>query len=349
MADKRPTRKPVRKRRAGDAVKAKTVRGQKVEWLWEKRIPRGMLTVVAGRPDQGKGLFAAHVAADVSKRGGNVLYSAWEDDYGIMTRPRLEASGADLNRILLWRFQLPRQQDELAALVVEHDIQLVVIDPFSAHLVGVSKHAENIRKVTNPLSGLAEDTKCSMLIIEHALKKVAPDAHPLAAIGGSSSGLPAAARAGFIFGVDPDDSDRRILGVAKLNLRDKPKALSFDTDVKELGMLGDIPFMALQGETDFDVRRLLAGGGAPGKVGRRPDKRAAVSEWLGEYLHNAGKPVKAGVVKEDARQRGLTMKTLMRAREDMGVIVKPPGGGKGCTWELPAEIKAILDLGGRTV
>ena len=36
-----------------------------------------------------------------------------------MTRPRLEAAGANLPAILLWRFQLPNQQLELFELVVQ--------------------------------------------------------------------------------------------------------------------------------------------------------------------------------------------------------------------------------------
>jgi KaiC/GvpD/RAD55 family RecA-like ATPase len=84
---------------------AKDVEPEQVEWLWpleavkdaeQGRIPRSMLSVVAGRADQGKGLFAVRVASDVSRSGQNVLYSAIEDSPAIMTRPRLEAAGADL-------------------------------------------------------------------------------------------------------------------------------------------------------------------------------------------------------------------------------------------------------------
>jgi hypothetical protein len=338
-------KEPAPKRRSGDLVAATDVEAKKVQWLWRDRIPQGFITVIAGKPDQGKGLFAAHVAADISKRGGNVLYSAIEDDHGLMTRPRLEASGADLNRILLWRFTLPVQMDELTSLVYEHDIKLVVIDPFSAHLRGVSKFSDNIREVTNALSELAEDTGVAFLIVEHALKKVAKDAHPLAAISGSSSGLPAASRAAYVFGVDPDDSERRLLCCVKMNLRDKPKALSFESDTEEVGLIGEVPMMTCQGETTFDAKRLLSGGGdEPTKVGRKPDKRAAAAEWLTKYLASAGKPVKGGDVKEDAKQFGLTSKTLMRAAEDMGIVKVPPGGGRNCTWDLPADVKQALGV-----
>jgi len=329
------------KNRSGDAIVAKDVKARKVEWLWQERIPKGFISIVAGRPDQGKGLFAAHVAADVTNMGGNVLYSAIEDDHGLMTRPRLEAAGADLSRVLLWRFELPRQFDEMAKNVIDHDIRLVVMDPFNAHLVGVSRHSDSIRKVTNPLSELAETTNCSILVVEHALKRVSKKAHPLSGIGGNSSGLPAASRAAFIFGVNPDDSEKRMLCTAKLNLRSKPPALEFESDTEEVGLIGEIPYLVLQGETEFDAIKLLADGGEPGKVGRPPDKRAAAAEWLSTYLFAAHKckPVKAGTVLEDAKQNGMTNKTTRRAADDMGVIRTPPGGGPKCVWELPDDVK----------
>ena len=54
-------------------IRLDRVRARKVAFLWRDRIPKGMITVVAGRPDQGKGLFGAHVAAEASQRT-RVLY-----------------------------------------------------------------------------------------------------------------------------------------------------------------------------------------------------------------------------------------------------------------------------------
>jgi hypothetical protein len=85
------------------------------------------MTFIAGRPDQGKGLCCVHIAADVSNgvesgRPENVLYSAIEDSHGLMTRPRLEAAGADLKRVFLWRFQLPSQLREMEHIITEREV-----------------------------------------------------------------------------------------------------------------------------------------------------------------------------------------------------------------------------------
>lgn len=325
---------------SGGARRASDVAPKKVHWLWEKRIPEGDITVIAGRPDQGKGLLAAHVAAQVSRRGDKVLYSAVEDDDGRMTRPRLEAAGANLDNVLLWRFALPTQMDELVSHVIDNGIKLVVMDPFAAHLHGVSRYADSIRKVTTPIAELAQVTGAAFLVIEHALKRITENADPLTAISGGGSGMVAASRAAFLFGTDPKDDDYRVLCSVKSNYGEKPKALRFETDTDELDVVGEIPSLVRKDEVDFSASRLLKTG-EPGKGGRKPDKRADAAEWLAKYLHAAGKKVKVQDVKEDAKQHGITSKTLVRAAADM-VVKDPPGGGRGCTWKLDPDLEDYM-------
>jgi putative DNA primase/helicase len=321
--------------------KASGVKAEVVQWRWRNRIPKGMITLVAGKPDQGKGLFAAHVAADVSNAGGNVLYSAAEDSEGLMTRPRLEAAGADLDRVHLWRFQLPRHGKELGQHVVDMEIDLIVMDPVARHLSGgVSRHSDNIGSVLKPLTDLIETTGTSVLLIEHALKRVPKSGHPLDAIGGSSSGLPAAARAAFVFGRDPEDEDRRIIAPAKFNLGEWPKAVAFELDTEELDTVGEIPYLMFEEEVVFDAMRLFQDRRQPGKRGAPNDKRAAAAEWLTTYLAENGATA-AHTVMEDAKQWNMSRKTLERAAADMGV---EKSAGRTSKWDLPDEVKEALGL-----
>lgn len=331
-----------------DPIHADLVEPEEVDWLWGERIPRSMISVVAGRPDQGKGLFACMVAADLSRRGFRVLYSAIEDSYGLMTRPRLEAAGAILNNILLWRFQLPDRMSELDQVVRKKKIDLVILDPFAAHLgPGISRTSDSIRKVLNPITEMLEDTGAGMLVIEHALKRIPKGSHPLNAIGGAGSGLPAAARMAYILGVDPDNDDQRVLAAVKSNLRERPLALLFSVDVRENETLSiDVPCLVYEEELEFfEPMRLFENKDKTGgPMGRPPDKRAAAAEWLTNYLLMAGNAVKAGKVMEDAIASGMTNKTLRRASEDMGVVKEPPGGGRNCTWDLPQELKDLMGV-----
>lgn len=333
-------------------VMASDIDPEDVDWLAEstlgQRIPRKMISVVAGRPDKGKGLFATYVAAAVSAEGGNVLYSAAEDSASLMTRPRLEAAGADLDRIHIPTsgLRLPEQMRELYEIVRELEIDLIVLDPIASHLgAGVSRHSDSIRKVTDPLKLLIESTGATVLIIEHALKRPPKSGHPLDAIGGTGSGLVAAARACYVWGSNPDSEEHRVLATAKFNIGMHPKALSFEIDVAEIDIVGDVPFLSFDEElVAFDPMRVFHEHmPKPGTVGRPPDKRAAAAEWLTTYLADAGAPVKTSVITEDAKQYGMSRKTLMRAADDMG-IVKSAKGGPNVTWDLPDEVKELMGL-----
>jgi hypothetical protein len=328
-------------------IRLDRVKAEPIEFLplagVPERVPVGMISVVAGRADQGKGLFAALVAAQASQAGIRVLYSAAEDSAGKMTRPRLEVAGCNMRNVLLWRFKLPKQWPELANIIVKHSIGLVVLDPLASHLSGgISRHSDNIRQVTDPMEELLTKTDCSMLIVEHVLKRGSRDGDPLSMIGGTGSGLVAAARAAFLLGTDPGDPDRRVLACAKLNVREKPQALAYEMDVVE-HRVGEQPRLVYDEElVGFDPMTMYTK--PKGTIGRPPDKRAAAAQWLSEYLAMAGGPVLAGQIFEDAKQYNMSAKTVRRAAEEMHVVKVPPGGGPKVTWDLPPKVKELMGL-----
>lgn len=331
---------------AGQPVAASQVKAEAYDFLAPEalgnRIPRGEITVVAGRPDQGKGMFAAKVAAEASHHG-TVIYSAAEDSMSAMTKPRLEAAGADLDNILLWRFVLPMQMTELTQLVEQTKAVLVVMDPFASHLGGgISRHSDNVREVTDPLADLIHRTKTSVLVIEHALKRVTKNSHALDAIGGSSSGIVAAARAAYLYGANPDDEDKRVMAVAKYNIGMHPRPLQLEMDVEDTP-IGEVPFLEVDQELQvFDAIRLVAVDKKEAKVGRPADKRAEACEWLTTYLATNGRTL-SSTIQEDAKQHGMSVKTLRRAADDMG-IVKSAKGGANVTWDLNDELKTMLGI-----
>lgn len=126
MTGKQPTPRAV-----GQTVRAADVQAAPVAWLWQERIPSGMLSLVVGRPGQGKSLFGAYLAAEVSREGG-VLFSNLEDARRQVLRPRLEAVGARLDRVHFWTPNLPRDSDELGERIIAQRAQLVVLDPIAA-------------------------------------------------------------------------------------------------------------------------------------------------------------------------------------------------------------------------
>lgn len=315
-------------------------------YLWEGRIPEGFITVVAGRPGAGKSSFAAYLAAEVTKRGEQVICSAAENPLRQMTVPRLMAAGADLYRVDVGRLALPTDLDQLERTIVEDKVRLVMIDPLSAHLDGrTNRWSDSIRRVTTPLAEIAERTGCAIVLFEHVIKDVSSKTHPLRAIQGSGSGVAAAAQMVFVIGIDPDDDERVVLCPAKTNLRADAMPLEFQLDVVDLDDVGDIGALRLIGETTFDPRLLLVGGGSAGN--EPPTKMAAARDWLTNYLRLApNHRALARDIRDDAAQHGHTKKTLDRAAADLGVHKDPASGGRNCTWELPQKLRDAFDEDG---
>src|SRR5680860_22291 len=134
-------------RRASD-IQAKPIR-----WLWPGRIARGKVSMLAGNPGLGKSQITACLAAIVSTGGtwpvdrtrcerGSVVILSAEDDPADTIRPRLEAAGADLSRVMILNcivrrtdgsgraLSLKSDMDRLGATLAEiDDVALVVIDP----------------------------------------------------------------------------------------------------------------------------------------------------------------------------------------------------------------------------
>jgi hypothetical protein len=110
------------------------VRAEPVEWLWPERIPLGAITVLAGDPGLGKSSLSIDLAARLSRgvlggKPGNVLMLTAEDPLAQVVRPRLEAAGADLDRIRVGSIerdgfagpiQLPDDALHLRGQLLEH-------------------------------------------------------------------------------------------------------------------------------------------------------------------------------------------------------------------------------------
>src|SRR5689334_14990742 len=74
-----------------------------VQWLIPGLVPLGAITLLVGEPGHGKSLLTAHWAAEVTTGAtpGHAIFAAGEDSVSAVLRPRLEAAGADVSRVLV--------------------------------------------------------------------------------------------------------------------------------------------------------------------------------------------------------------------------------------------------------
>ena len=103
----------VRHLRRGDqplVMPMSSIKSQPLEWLWPGRYPLGKFALMIGDPGDGKSLLCIDMAASITRGNlwpcsteraaqGRVLIISCEDDPGDTIRPRLEAAGADLEKV----------------------------------------------------------------------------------------------------------------------------------------------------------------------------------------------------------------------------------------------------------
>jgi hypothetical protein len=296
-------------------TKASAIRAERVEWLVPGRFPRAQTIVVAGFPGVGKSTINYDLAAQVSRGGETVLILTAEDHLAAVVRPRLEAAGADLDRVVIItrEITLPDDVSALEDLVREHGAALLIIDPLVAFIGdGVNTHRDHhVRRVLAPLADLAERTGAAVVVVVHTNKGSGTE--PLMRISGSV-GFTGAARSVLLCAKDPQDEHRRIFAVVKSNLAEFPPPLAYRLVGVELAdgittskveWLGDAP--------EIDVYELLAE--------RDPDDRSAREDAI-EFLLEAAVQTTAQPAAEllkASKAMGIGDKTLQRARRSLGI------------------------------
>jgi len=319
---------------SAEVVRLSGVVPEPVAWLWEGYVPLGTLTVLDGDPGLGKSTLVLDLASRLSRgdampdgsegptMAGTVLLSA-EDDLARVIRPRLDATGADLDRIAVVRLrdadgeprELTLSPDDLAAIeraVHEVGALLVIVDPLMAYLPqNVDAHRDqDVRRPLSALRALAERTGAAVVIVRHLNKT--PGGSPLYR-GGGSIGIVAVARSGLLLAAEPEDStgSARVLASVKSNLAPAPPSL-------RLRLLSDsgstFARVCWEGASGHSAASLLA-------PPATPENRSAVDEaedFLRELL--AGGSVPAKDAERAAKHANVSERTLARARRRLGVV-----------------------------
>jgi len=331
---------------------------ERVRWLWPGRIPLGKLTILDGDPGLGKSLITLDLAARVSRGAampdgtasevqgpaGVVLLSV-EDDPADTIRPRLDAAGADCERIVLLQgveevttvgettkrtVRLPTlgDVDAIAEAIRLVGAKLVVVDPVMAFTGGADTHVDaEVRGVLSRLARLAQETGVAIVAVRHLNK--AGGGNPLYR-GGGSIGFIASARAGLLVAPDPDDpeGERRVLAATKANLAELPASLAYTVEAPD-----GVARLRWLGHSEQTAKSLLA-------TPTDGDEKTALDEakdFLRVLL--ADGPVEVKEVKAEARDAGISERTLARAKAQLCVEAVKVGFGEHGKWQwlLPKQ------------
>lgn len=337
-------------------IRMSNVEPADIRWLWPGRIPLGRLTLLVGRPGDGKSFLTAYLSANVSKgqdwidgsqcpRGSVILCSA-EDDPADTISPRLIAHDADREHIHLLTGVMNREDNgdqvervftlaDLATLrqTLEQlaDCKLIVVDPIGSYLGGqADAHRDNeVRAVLAPVCHLAAQYGAAVVVVAHTRKAVAANADDMAMGSRAFTGL---ARSVLHLMIDPDDAtkQRRLLLSGKNNLAERPAGLAFDIGQ---GEIDDRPCVRwIEGEVTITADEAV--NREPQHDDEKRTERDEAIEWLRQTL--ADGPMPAKELQELAKEgEGIAKRTLDRAKKALSVKAYRPKNPGPWYWRLP--------------
>jgi hypothetical protein len=316
-------------------TKATDVKSEVVRWAWQDRLPLGALSLLAGQPGLGKSTATSYLAAQLSRgelEGSlygdpcDVLLVTLEDHIAAVVRPRLEAAGANLDRVHFLGVEEEGQDglitlpDDLPAIeeaAQRLNARLLVIDPIVATLSkSTDAHKDqSVRRALAPLASYAERAGIAVCAVMHLNKGEADNL--LNRVSGSV-GFGGAARAVLGFMRDPDDADAdagydRLLLPVKSNWGQYPKTLRCRVESASIETTDGPSSQSLLrviGESDI-TQADLSGNTEPGE-GDEADE--FLDEQLGDGEWHPRREIKTAA---DAQK--LAWKTVERAAKNKAV------------------------------
>ena len=326
-----------------------------ITWLWRGRIPLGRITLLVGRPGEGKSFLTTDAAARVTTRTpwpdgsdcpqGSVILISAEDDPADTIRPRLDAHCADVRRVHLLsavrRVDGEGQYERLitladvgaveAALVKLPDCKLIVVDPIGSFLGGgTDAHRDNeVRGVLAPIAKLAEKYGPAVLVVAHRRKSAGSIADDLALGSRAFTGI---ARAVWHLTRDSDNKSRRLLLPGKNNLAREGDGLAFSI-IGEPARIAWEPDPVAMSADDALAAESQSRDRKPG-----PDAEALeeATAWLRSALAEGPRPVKE-LLDEWKNGQGGGKRTLDRAKRSLEVASYRPKTPGPWWWRLPGK------------
>lgn len=231
---------------------ASDVRPRRVKWLLTNLIPVGTITVLAGDSGIGKSTLALSWAAaatkgdldgDFSETPSPVLIVSPEDDPAAVTRPRLEAAGADLHQA---RFvsvtshtqtgavdgtvSLPGDLPLIELAIAQTGARLIIVDPIASTLSGNLDRREDVRASFDRLAVLAQQREVAILLIAHNRKGMDRVRQRIS----GSAAITDAARSVLVIARD-EETGRVVLSVDKSSYS-KAEGLSLAYEICEVSL-----------------------------------------------------------------------------------------------------------------
>lgn len=300
-------------------IRMSEIESQEIEWLWYPFIPYGKLTIIQGDPGDGKTTLVLNIAAKLSKGIGideamhlsepiNIIYQTAEDGLADTVKPRLEAAGADCEKIAVIdesEKSLSMVDERLEEAIIKTNARLLILDPIQAYLGGGMdmNRANEARDMTKKLGLLAEKYQCAIVLIGHMNKAAGNKA---AYRGMGSIDFFAVARSVLLVGRVEGQANIRAVVQIKNNLAPFGHPKAFELEETGFAWLGDYEISADE----------LLGGLAP-----KANKLEQAKQLLRE-LAKTNNAMQSREIFNLADEQGVSKRTLENAKKELKIKAK---------------------------
>lgn len=332
-------------------IPAAGVRTEQLDWLLDNWVPRRSMTLLAGREGLGKSTIACGIAAQAT-RGElngppmNVAYLNTEDSRSITVKPRLEAAGADLDRVFFidvttetgntGALNLPGDTSLLASALAEQDVKLVILDAAKSamHSSLDGYRDDDVRQFLEPLSAMCDKQDMSIIGLVHFGKRESTDPGKL--ILGSVAWSQIARS---VLSVAANEEGTLVVTNTKGNLA--PAQISREARLESVtvatddGKSTEVGRVVWGDDTSVSAAELL------GPQDDEDDDRTDAEAWLEDFLTDNGATPRADVFKAASKDRVASERTIKRAFKKLGGVSESSGFPRVSTWSLPSRDTGI--------
>lgn len=308
-----------------------------IEWFWENYIANGFVTMFAGYSGVGKSFLLLRLCGCITngwefpdgshykKESGSVLWAEGETAQRL-NYVRGKKMGLNMSKFL-YPFDQPfidydmenqHHNQRLLDFLSHREVKLLVIDSLSGVHNG-DENSSDMNRNIKFLATTAQETQKPILITHHLKKKTMNDAKviTLQQVRGSSAIVQ---NTRLVIGIDIPGSDQHYkrVQVLKSNLSEIPDPFAFR--IKN----GNVEFVPYT------------------KTPESKSQRDQAIEFLRTLL--AEGPRKVTELSEEAKNQGITKRTLDYAKKELRIESNRIGGSDGYfTWELPETKNKGID------
>jgi hypothetical protein len=325
-------------------------------------LVRGRLNLLGGALESNKSTLLCLYAARYSQLVGRVAIISSEDDWEEEYGPRLEAAGANLDRIVFKmkedkpKFKFPESTDALMEWLEDNDCKFPIFD------LGNSFAAGNLREAYEPFKVASYRDDVTSMLSLHTNKHYKRGMAAIDTIPGSRRDIQGLVKHVMIIAKAADDPvGTRYVAVAKLNSRVHPLTLTYAVDQTDLAAhpewhpdeaFEEIVFLRQTGTSDLTAEGVVA---QASRIEDEGEDDAPLRSEAAKALCDILKDGKAHPVPEIKKvicdDLGIcSWSTVKRARESLGAGVESRRAvgdptGKRKEWIASSGLLAELQQG----